>query len=234
MSSNDPGVEIRAQWGKMIRAIFWDNDGVLVDTERLYFEATRRVLESVGVALTESTFIETLMVRATGPWHLAVDRGFPESRIPDLKRERNAVYSKLITESDIAVPGALETVRRLHGRAAMAIVTSSRREHFRIIHEKTGILQYIDFVIDAEDTTRYKPEPDPYLKALDRSGLSEAECLAVEDSERGLASAVAAGIRCVVIPRGLSRGGRFEGAWKVLSDIAEVEGVVEGEGNSSM
>ena len=177
--------------------------------------------------LSEKTFVETLMVRATGPWHLAVERGFPESKIPELKRERNAVYSRLISESDIAVPGALETVRRLAGRVAMAIVTSSRREHFRLIHDKTGILPFIDFVIDAEDMVRYKPDPDPYLMALDRSGLGAAECLVVEDSERGLASAVAAGIRCVVIPRGLSRGGNFKGAWKVLTDIAEVEGVIE-------
>lgn len=217
----------------MIRAIFWDNDGVLVDTERLYFEATRRVLEGVGVELSEKTFVETLMVRATGPWHLAVERGFPESRIPELKRERNAVYSGLISESDIAVPGALETVRRLAGRVATAIVTSSRREHFRRIHDKTGILPFIDFVIDAEDTVRYKPDPDPYLMALDRSGLAAAECLVVEDSERGLASAVSAGIRCVVIPRGLSRGGNFEAAWKKLEDIREVVDVVEGEEGSS-
>ncbi|MDM7925595.1 MAG: HAD family phosphatase [bacterium] len=213
----------------MIKAIFWDNDGVLVDTERLYFEATRRVLGGAGVELSEKTFVETLMVRATGPWRLAVERGFPESGIPDLKRERNAVYSSLLSESDIVVPGALETVRRLAGRVAMAIVTSSRREHFRLIHQKTGILPFIDFVIDSEDTVRYKPDPDPYLMALERSGQSAAECLVVEDSERGLASAVAAGIRCVVIPRGLSRGGRFDGAWKVLTDISEVGGLVESE-----
>ncbi len=213
----------------MIRAIFWDNDGILVDTERLYFEATRRVLEGAGVELSEKTFVETLMVRATGPWHLAVERGFPENGIPDLKRKRNAVYSELIAGSDIAIPGALETVRAMAGRVAMAIVTSSRREHFRLIHQKTGILPFIDFVIDAEDTTRYKPEPDPYLTAISRSGFHASECIAVEDSERGLASAVAAGIRCIVIPRGLSRGGKFEGAWKKLEDIREVVDVVEGE-----
>lgn len=213
----------------MIRAIFWDNDGVLVDTERLYFEATRRILADVGVDLTEETFIETLMVRAVGPWHLAVEKGYPETEIPDLKARRNAVYSQLIAESDIAVPGALEAVRSLHGRVAMAIVTSSRREHFRLIHRKTGILPYIDFVIDAEDTTQYKPDPDPYRMAAVRSGVAASECLVVEDSERGLASAVAAGMRCIVIPRGLSRGGRFTGAWKVLSDISEVEGVVGAE-----
>ena len=74
---------------------------------------------------------------------------------------------------------------------------------------------------DTRLTTRYKPDPDPYLTAVGRSGFQASECVAVEDSERGLASAAAAGIRCIVIPRGLSRGGNFTGAWKVLKDIAE-------------
>jgi HAD superfamily hydrolase (TIGR01509 family) len=213
----------------MIEALFWDNDGVLVDTERLYFEATKRVLAEVGVPLTEEGFVETLLVRAVGPWHLAVEKGIPEAVIPALKRKRNEVYSGLIASSDIAIPGALETVRRLAGRVRMAIVTSSRREHFELIHRGTGILPYIDFTFDAEDTVRYKPDPDPYLRALERSGFPAERCLVVEDSERGLASAVAAGVRCAVIPRGLSAGGKFEGAWKVLSDIAEVAGLVESE-----
>jgi HAD superfamily hydrolase (TIGR01509 family) len=217
----------------MIQAIFWDNDGVLVDTERLYFEATRRVLAGIGVDLTEALFVETLMVRAVGPWHLAVEKGVPEEDVPVLKRQRNAVYSELLAVSDVAVPGALETVRRLHGRIRMAIVTSSRREHFRLIHERTGILPYIDFVLDAEDTARYKPDPDPYLMAAGRSGFPASECLVVEDSERGLTSALAAGIRCIAIPRGLSAAGRFDGAWRVLDRIEEVAGVVEAENNGS-
>jgi HAD superfamily hydrolase (TIGR01509 family) len=217
----------------MIEAIFWDNDGVLVDTERLYFEATKRVLAGVGVPLTEEAFVETLLVRAVGPWHLAVEKGIAEADIPALKRKRNEVYSSLIASSDITVPGALETLRRLAGRVRMAIVTSSRREHFELIHRKTGILSTIDFTLDAEDTVRYKPDPDPYLRALERSGVAAERCLVVEDSERGLASAVAAGIRCAVIPRGLSKKGRFEGAWKILSDITEVAELVQGENTSS-
>jgi len=104
----------------------------------------------------------------------------------------------------------------------MGIVTSSQRDHFDIIHTSTGLLRYFDFVVAAGDYTKFKPDPEPYVTAVARSGFSRSECIAVEDSERGLASALGAGIRCLVIPNDLTRAGCFEGAYKVLSNVKDV------------
>jgi HAD superfamily hydrolase (TIGR01509 family) len=211
----------------MIKAIFWDNDGVLVDTERLYYEATRRVMERLGVLLSEAEYVEEFMVRSTGAWHLLVERGFPEDGIPALKEERNILYSQLLEDADVLIPGVRDVVRSLSGRFVMGIVTSSKRDHFDIIHRTTGLLPYFDFVIAAEDYTRYKPDPEPYLLALERSGYPPDECLVVEDSERGLLSASGAGLNCVAIPHGLSKRGRFEGAFKILGDVTELPPLLE-------
>jgi HAD superfamily hydrolase (TIGR01509 family) len=211
----------------MIKAIFWDNDGVLVDTERLYYEATRRVMERLGVLLSEAEYVEGFMVRSTGAWHLLVERGFPEDGIPALKEERNILYSQLLEDADVLIPGVRDVVRSLSGRFVMGIVTSSKRDHFDIIHRTTGLLPYFDFVIAAEDYTRYKPDPEPYLLALERSGYPPDECLVVEDSERGLLSASGAGLNCVAIPHGLSKRGRFEGAFKILGDVTELPPLLE-------
>jgi HAD superfamily hydrolase (TIGR01509 family) len=206
----------------MIKTIFWDNDGVLVDTEWFYYEATRRVMERLGVALSEAEYVEGFMVRSTGAWHLLVEKGFSEEGIPVLKEERNILYSQLLDGADVLIPGVRDVVRSLSGRFVMGIVTSSRREHFNIIHRSTGILPFFDFVIAAEDYTRYKPDPEPYLLALERSGYPPDECLVVEDSERGLLSASGAGLNCVAIPHGLSKRGRFERAFKILGDVTEL------------
>ena len=148
-----------------LRTILWDNDGVLVDTEELYFEATRQVLD------------------------------------------------------------------RLHGTARMGIVTSSRKEHFELIHRTTGLLDFIDFVLTRQDYERTKPHPDPYLAALRRFDLRPEECVAVEDSLRGLRAARAAGIRCIVVPNALTRGADFEGAHAVVDDLqrahAEIRRLIE-------
>ncbi len=112
----------------------------------------------------------------------------------------------------------------------MGIVTSSRRDHFDVIHGRTDLLKYFDFVLTSGDFKRSKPHPDPYLMAIERSGLQPDECIAIEDSERGLEAATLAGIRCIVIPTALTRGCDFASAHRVVSsvtDVPELCGVLE-------
>ena len=104
----------------------------------------------------------------------------------------------------------------------MGIVTSSRRDHFELIHRSSGLLKYFDFVITASDYAKFKPNPEPYLMAVKKSGFNKKECIAIEDSERGLKSAKGAGIHCMVIPTELTRNGDFSVADKVLGNITDV------------
>ena len=204
------------------KAIFWDNDGVLVDTEHLYFEANRQVLAGIDVPLTEEDYIDLFMVQARGAWHLAEARGVSLDEIERLREERNAIYARLLTETPCLIDGITEVLRALHGRFPMGVVTSSRRDHFDLIHERTDLRQYFDFVVTSDDCTRVKPHPEPYHRALELSGCQPAECLAIEDSERGLAAATAAGISCLVVPTRLTSRGRFTGAHRVMAAADEV------------
>ena len=206
----------------MVEAIFWDNDGVLVDTEHLYFEATRRVLASVDIPLTEEDYRELFLVQGRGAWHLAEARGQSERQVHALKQERNALYAELIADAPRALPGVLEVVAALRARYRMGVVTSSRRDHFEVIHRGTGLLPYFDFVITADDCPRTKPCPDPYLRAIEASGVDPAVSVAVEDSERGLEAATAAGLRCVIVPSRLTRTQTFEGALRRLEGVRDL------------
>jgi HAD superfamily hydrolase (TIGR01509 family) len=206
----------------MVKAILWDNDGVLVDTERLFFAATRQVLAGVGVSFTKEMYCEFSLVQGRGPWHLAEERGCSAQDIGRLKNQRNILYSKLLSREPVRIEGAGEILKALCGKYVMGIVTSSRKDHFDLIHRSSGLLQYVDFVLTGDDYTNYKPHPEPYLLAVEKSGCKKTECLAVEDSERGLTAAVRAGIRCVVIPNALTRNGNFADAEKVLKNIGEV------------
>ncbi len=201
----------------MIEAIFWDNDGVLVDTEHLYFEATRQVLASVDIPLTEDGYRELFLQQGRGAWHLAEARGLPPAEVQALKQRRNALYAELIATAPRVLPGVLDVVSSLHRRYRMGIVTSSRRDHFEIIHRGTGLLPYFDFVVTADDCPRTKPCPDPYLRAIEASGVDPASGVAVEDSERGLEAATAAGLRCVIVPSRLTRTQSFDGALRLES-----------------
>ena len=206
----------------MVDAIFWDNDGVLVDTEHLYFEATRQVLATVEIPLTDDDYRELFLVQGRGAWHLAEARGLPPSQVEALRQHRNALYARLIAEGPRVLPGVREVVAGLHGHYRMGVVTSSRRDHFEIIHRQTGLLEYFNFVVTADDCARTKPCPDPYLRALEVSGMSRDSCLAVEDSERGLEAATAAGIRCAIVPSRLTGAQAFRGAVARLDRIGDV------------
>ena len=204
------------------KALFWDNDGVLVDTERLYLVATQQVLASVGVALTEEQYVEYFLVHGSGAWHLAAERGIAPGAIDRLRHERDALYGAMLERDVRVLDGVREVLSALHGTYTMGIVTSSERRHFETIHRKTGILQYFGFVLAAGDYPRSKPHPDPYLRAVELSGFRAEECLAVEDSERGLAAATAAGVPCVVVPSDLTRGGEFASAHRVLQRLPDL------------
>jgi HAD superfamily hydrolase (TIGR01509 family) len=207
-------------------AIFWDNDGVLVDTERLYLEATRQVLASVGVPLTDSQYMELFLVQGIGAWHLVEAKGFSRSDIEQLRETRNTLYAQRLAQASMVIDGVPDVLEALHGRCHMGVVTSSRKDHFELIHQRTGLLKYFDFVLTSEDFARVKPDPEPYLKAIERSGCAPERCLAIEDSERGLASAKSAGIRCIVVPTSLTRHSSFEGAHRVLGSVGEILSVV--------
>ena len=206
----------------MNKAIFWDNDGVLVDTERLYFQATQETLESVGVVLDHEHYVEFFLRQGRGAWHLLEERGVGADDIERLRQRRNDLYSELLDREACAIEGVSGTLEALHRKYVMGVVTSSRRDHFDIIHSRCNLLQYFDFVLTAADFARVKPHPDPYLLAIEKSGANKDECIAVEDSERGLQAAIEAGIRCIVIPTALTRGGDFSRAYCVLDSVTEV------------
>lgn len=213
-----------------IDMILWDNDGVLVDTERLYYEASRRVYAELGEALTEDVFREASLGRGVSLIDLLVERGaVTEDELPALRDHRNDVYQALLEQKDVVVDGTLDTLQTLNDRVRMAIVTSSNRIHFDVMHRTTGITEFMEFSQCSEEIGIWKPRPEPYLHAVERAGVDPARCLVVEDSERGLASAVAARLRTWVIPHALSKGGRFEGAERVLRSIREIPALVEAE-----
>jgi hypothetical protein len=122
----------------MIEAILWDNDGVLVDTERLYFRATKQVLASVGVDLTKEDYIELILVQGRGAWHLAEEKDVPPAAIERLRDERNALYSRYLHEERVLIAGVEETLRALYGKYRMGIFTSSWKDPFDLLHKFTN------------------------------------------------------------------------------------------------
>jgi len=211
----------------MFDGIFWDNDGVLMETEHLYYQANAEALAQAGVELSLAKFCRISLRQGESVLGLAAGAGQGGSDGLELRRVRDEIYFRLLGEQSRVYPGVRETLERLHGRLPMAIVTSCRRENFLQMHRGSGLLGYFDFILTREDYGASKPDPEPYLTACARAGLHPGRCLAIEDSERGVTSASRAGLVVAAIPGAMNHGGDFGAAHWLLDGIHELPALLK-------
>jgi HAD superfamily hydrolase (TIGR01509 family) len=211
----------------MKSGILWDNDGVLVDTEGLFYEANRELFAEHGIHLTHQHFFDWFLCDNIGAWHLLEARGMTQSEIAILRDDRNQRYSqRLQAGRDLVIDGVQDVLRVLGARTRMGIVTSSRLDHFNMIHDKLDLLQHFEFVVAEGDYAASKPAPDPYLLGLKKLALPAEQCIVIEDSPRGMCAAITAGLRCIVLRNELSRHYAFDDAYCVVDSYAELGYVV--------
>ncbi|MFO7982123.1 MAG: HAD family hydrolase [Desulfuromonadales bacterium] len=204
-----------------VDALFWDNDGVLVDTEKLYFRASRETLAEVGINLSWDQFQEISLRQGKSVFELAVQTGHSPQDCEQMRQKRNQLYAQLLRSDSEVINGVRETLETLYGTVPMAIVTSSLRDHFDIIHAGSGLLGFFDFVLTREDYVHSKPHPEPYLAAIQKFGVPSHRCLVVEDSERGLLSARRANVPCVVVGSA-SDSAAFPGASAIVPSVLHI------------
>lgn len=202
----------------MFDGIFWDNDGVLMETEHLYYQANAEALAQAGVELSLEEFCRISL--RLGESLLGLARNTGDGL--ELRRVRDEIYYRLLGEESLVIPGVQDTLELLHGRLPMAIVTSCTRSNFLQMHRASGLLSYFDFILTREDYSASKPDPEPYLTACARAGLNPGRCLAIEDSERGVTSAARAGMVVAAIPGAMNRGGDFSTARWLLEGVHEL------------
>lgn len=169
-----------------------------MDTEYWYYKAGERALAEVGVTLDKDQYLQDLN-SGRGTWSQAVAAGVDEQTIGRLREVRNTYYQEYLRTEDIEIDGVVEALAELSKHVRMAIVTTAKRADFDVIHEHRQIRQFMEFVLMRGDYEFAKPHPEPYLAGLRRFGATREETLVVEDSSRGLKSAVAAGIECAIV-----------------------------------
>ena len=209
----------------MKKYILFDHDGVLVDTEPWYFKAGERALADIGLAVDRDQYLLD-MSQGLGTWAQANAAGVDERTINRQREVRNAYYQKYLRTEAIEIDGVVEVLAELSQYVRMAIVTTAKRADFELIHQERQITPYMDFVLVREDYTLAKPDPEPYLTGLQRFGAAKEETLVVEDSSRGLSSAVAAGIDCAIVYNDFTRSHDFSRARYQIEALAELKDIV--------
>jgi len=193
----------------MLRAIVFDFDGVIADTEPLHFRSLCDVLAEEHVALSERDYYARYLgyddvgaLRAIGVDH---GRSWTIDHVAELVI-RKAVRVEAL-ERDVAVlfPGAEAAIRRAADAVPLAIASGALGAEIRRVLDRADLTRYFAAIVAAEDTPASKPAADPYQRAVLRLAdaiggpLRAADCVAIEDSRWGLESARAAGLRTVAI-----------------------------------
>jgi beta-phosphoglucomutase len=219
--------ETRSTVGRRrFRACILDFDGVIADTEPLHAEAKRRTLDRYGIPYpptifdafkgrTDVDFFDYVVVEL-GP------TGHDRSVLLEAKRREYL----MLFEGVRLMPGFtafLALARRRFER--LGIATSATRHDFELVARRFEFANSIDAVVTSDDTTRFKPDPEPYLVALERLGVDAEAALVVEDSPNGVRSAVAAGALVVGMDTAFPRHElEAAGANLVLGGFAELSG----------
>ncbi len=178
--------------------ILFDNDGVLVETEKWYYQANVKALSEIDIELTFDVYME-IMARGGTAWEVAKKQGISQKVINQQRTTRDVYYREFIDSEHIEIDGVLESLEFLKQEYKMGIITTSRRVDFDLIHNKREIIKYMDFSLCVKEYPRSKPHADPYLAGMKKFNASRDECIVVEDSQRGLTAAVNAEIECVVV-----------------------------------
>lgn len=186
---------------RTVKAVVFDMDGLLIDTETVIFRAMQRATAGIDREMPFAVFQSMIGLQDADSDRIVVDH-FGEGF--DLQAWSQAVsaHAHEEMEAGVALKAGVEEILHFLGQAAIpcAIATSSSLRAVERSLGRRGLTAHFVAIITREVQSRGKPHPEPYLKAAEALGIDPADCLALEDSHNGVRSAAAAGMMTVMVP----------------------------------
>lgn len=184
----------------MIKAIIFDMDGVLVDSEPFHIEIEKQQFLQSKLSVSNEEHSQYMGVASDVMWKEIAEHHSINVSVEDLIEQfkiKSIQYFSELEEIPI-MPGLVDFLEKLsRNNFPMAVASSSYPEIIKIILEKTGLRKYFQVVVSSQEAGKSKPEPDVFLLAARKLGIPAKECMVVEDSANGIKAAQAAGMSCV-------------------------------------
>jgi len=187
---------------KQFEAIFLDNDGVLVDTEKFYAEACDEISRDLfNLPFPLEMYQEYGYTKGLGIREYLAEQGISREKIREFREIRDKLYARKLSQKITPLPGVVDFLELVKSREILtAVATATYLNHFLKIHNQTGLLPYFKFWVVNEDVQKSKPSPECYLLAAKKAGVNPAKCLVIEDSPRGIKAGKEAGMTVYAIP----------------------------------
>jgi len=208
----------------MIRAVIFDLDGVIADSEHLSTEADDIVLARYGIKMTANETRDAFGRRVEEILADVLRARNMNLSVPDLIKEKDAELVKLMEGKLRPIRNSLELIGFLQRKGLKtAIATSSHRFKMDLELRELGIEDLFKVKISGDDVTKGKPDPQIYLIAAERLGVRPEECAVIEDSAFGIRSAKSAGMYAIALRSPNSAGQDLSKADMVVDDLGEVK-----------
>ena len=196
----------------VLKAVIFDCNGVIADDEPIHCLLFQRVLQEEGIELSREEYNSRYLHFDDRHAFEAIlkDRGHRPhpARVADLVARKARLYQAEVPGQLRIFPGVADLVRTLAEKYPLAVASGARREEIQFILNDAGILPLFTAIVGAEDVHNAKPDPEPFLLALERINgarsrrgrpIHPAQCLVIEDSVGGVEGAKAAGMRCLAV-----------------------------------
>jgi beta-phosphoglucomutase family hydrolase len=181
------------------RAVLWDMDGTLIDSEEFHWISWRDTMANQGIAITREQFLASFGLRNDSVLPRWLGAAATPERIEKIANAKEEMYRHLVrTEGISPLPGVASWLHRLHSQGWLqAIASSAPRANVVAVVEALAVAQFFQGIVAAEDVHRGKPDPEVYLTAAARLGASPDRCIVVEDAVAGIEGARKAGMRSI-------------------------------------
>ncbi len=212
-----------------IKAIIFDKDGTLHDTEKVYLEAWTLAANELNVPDIEATVRDC--TGTTIPWIAEYwAKKYPDIPFEDYLPRRQYHYFRILEAGVPVKEGAHELLTYLKARGyKIGMATSTPWDTVAEHLARTGMTDYFDTVVTGDMVEHGKPAPDIYLLAAQRLGVDPTECIGVEDSLSGVRAICAAGMRVVMVPDMIPPTEEIEGMlWKKCDELGDIIAILEG------
>lgn len=187
---------------KKIRAVIFDMDGTLLDSERLSYRAWDAAARESGAFVSEEIFLKMVGHRSVDCFKI-LQNAFPQKKLPEEKVLASARehYARLVAAGVPLMQGAREMFDFARSRDwKIGVATSTRRASAQEKLERAGLWKFVDAATCGDEVSVGKPNPEIYAETVRKLGVLAAECLAIEDSPTGFLSAFSAGCVAVLVP----------------------------------
>lgn len=205
----------------MIKAVIFDFDGLILDTETAWYEAYKEAMDFYKSDLPLERFVKCIGTDNTELYEFFKEQLGESCNIEEIEARATSLHKvKMKTfEAREGVKDYLEEAKKLGYKIALA--SSSTKEWVTQYLGELGLLNYFEVIITGDDVEKVKPAPDLYLKAIEVLNIHATEAVAFEDSLNGLQSALKAGLKCVIVPNPVTEALAFENHHLRLQSMAE-------------